>query len=91
VSGLEILRLIKADKRTSMIPVVVLTTSQMFSDIEECQRLGANSYIVKPVNFSSLSRITPHLNLEWALFKPAEVKPLHAPQFQADTALFKRA
>jgi len=83
VNGLEILRQIKADKRTRMIPVVILTSSQMFSDMEECQRLGANSYLVKPVNFHSLSRITPHLNLEWALYKPAEKPaPTVQPQLQ---------
>jgi CheY-like chemotaxis protein/DNA-binding XRE family transcriptional regulator len=91
VSGLEILHQIKADKRTSMIPIVVLTSSQMFSDIEECQRLGAASYLVKPVNFHSLSRITPHLNLEWALFKQAEIKPLPEPQLPADAPFFKNA
>jgi hypothetical protein len=42
--------------------------------MEECQRLGASSYLVKPVNFHSLSRITPHLKLEWALYKPTAAK-----------------
>lgn len=71
VSGIEVLRLIKLDKRTRQIPVVVLTTSQMFSDFEECQRLGAETFIVKPLNFQRLSQITPRLNLDWALLKPA--------------------
>lgn len=70
VSGLEVLRQIKADRRTSQIPVVVLTISQMFNDFEECQRLGAETYIVKPLNFQRLSQITPRLNLDWALIKP---------------------
>jgi CheY-like chemotaxis protein len=71
VGGLEVLRQIKADKRTSQIPVVVLTISQMFRDFDECQRLGAETYIVKPLNFQRLSQITPRLNLDWALIKPA--------------------
>jgi CheY-like chemotaxis protein/DNA-binding XRE family transcriptional regulator len=80
VGGLEILRRLKADPRMRMIPVIVLTNSQMFSDIEECQRLGANSFIVKPVDFQSLSRITPLLNLEWALFKPSGLESPPASQ-----------
>jgi CheY-like chemotaxis protein len=71
VSGIEVLHLIKLDKRTRQIPVVVLTTSQMFSDFEECQRLGAETFIVKPLNFQRLSQITPRLNLDWALLKPS--------------------
>jgi CheY-like chemotaxis protein/DNA-binding Xre family transcriptional regulator len=71
IDGLEVLRSIKAEKQTRMIPVVVLTISQMFSDMEECRQLGAETYLVKPVSFERLSRITPQLNLCWALFKPA--------------------
>lgn len=73
INGLEVLRSIKADQRTRMIPVAVLTMSEMFSDIEECRRLGAETYIVKPVSFQRLSQITPQLNLNWALFKPAKI------------------
>jgi CheY-like chemotaxis protein/predicted XRE-type DNA-binding protein len=71
ISGLEVLRRIKADERTSRIPVVILTISQVFSDFAECQRLGAETYIIKPLNFQRLSQITPRLNLDWALLKPA--------------------
>ena len=70
INGLEVLRRIKADPLTQTIPVAVLTVSQMFSDLEECQRLGVETYLVKPVNFQRLSQITPHLKLDWALFKP---------------------
>jgi len=70
VSGLEVLRRIKGDKRTSQIPVVVLTVSMHASDIAECRRLGAENYIVKPVDFERLSRTTPLLNLDWALLGP---------------------
>ena len=72
VSGLEVLRRLKADKRTSNIPVVILTASDDNYDIAECRRLGAVNYIVKPVNFQTLSRATPQLNLNWALLKPAK-------------------
>jgi two-component system response regulator len=71
---MEVLRRIKADDRTRMIPVVVLTISQVFSDFNECQRLGAETYLVKPLNFQRLSQVTPRLKLDWALLKPAEPK-----------------
>jgi CheY-like chemotaxis protein/predicted XRE-type DNA-binding protein len=67
VSGLEVLRHIKADKRTADMPVVVLTGSSDTHDISECRRLGADNYIVKPVNLQTLSQATPGLNLEWGL------------------------
>lgn len=72
VSGMEVLRLIKTDGRTSMIPVVILTMSKDKYDIVECKRLGAKNYIVKPVNFQNLSEATPRLNLDWALIQSPE-------------------
>jgi len=75
VSGVEVLRRIKGDKRTRAIPVIVLTVSQMFSDMEECKRLGADAYLVKPVNFQRLSQVTPLVNLDWRLLKPEPVLP----------------
>jgi len=74
VSGLEVLRRIKADERTSSIPVVILTISEMLHDFTECQRLGAETYIIKPLNFHRLSQVTPRLNLDWALFKSPMLK-----------------
>lgn len=69
IGGLEVLQQLKADKRTAAIPVVVLTVSRTDRDIAECRRLGANAYIVKPVNFQSLSEVTPQLNLCWLLLQ----------------------
>jgi CheY-like chemotaxis protein/DNA-binding XRE family transcriptional regulator len=69
VSGLEVLQRIKADKRTEVVPVVVLTASHKSRDIAECRRLGAMSYIVKPVDFCRLSAVTPELSLNWGLFR----------------------
>lgn len=51
VDGLELLRLIKTDPRTQSVPVVVLTSSREEHDLRESYRLGANSYLVKPVGF----------------------------------------
>ena len=56
ISGLEVLAKVKADERTRSIPVVVLTSSREEPDIAEAYRLGANSYIVKPVQFESFMR-----------------------------------
>ncbi len=75
VSGLEVLRRIKGDKHTHDIPVVILTNSQAFNDFAECERLGAETYLVKPLNFHRLSQITPRLSFDWALCKPAASSP----------------
>jgi len=69
IGGLEILRRLKNDPRTRTIPVVMLTVSQQSRDIREAQRLGAESFIVKPVDFQNLSQITPQLSLDWALLR----------------------
>jgi len=67
VDGLEILRQLKADERTKMIPVVALTSSQEERDVLESYKLGVNSYIVKPVNFESFSKAVAELGLYWLL------------------------
>ena len=54
IDGLEVLRRIKSDARTRMLPIVILTSSREQRDIEESYRLGANSYIVKPVDYSEV-------------------------------------
>jgi two-component system response regulator len=72
ISGMEVLRRIKTDERTRSIPVVVLTASQDTEKLAECQRLGADTYIVKPVDLQRLGTATPRLNLNWALLKPPE-------------------
>jgi CheY-like chemotaxis protein/DNA-binding XRE family transcriptional regulator len=69
VDGIEVLRRIKGDKRTKHIPVIVLTASNRDGDIATCRRLGAASYIVKPVGFQNFSEVVPHLRLDWALKK----------------------
>jgi CheY-like chemotaxis protein len=69
MSGLDVLRRIKADTRTQDIPVIVLTVSTRDRDITECRRLGAQDYIVKPVVFENFSEITPRLSLAWTLVR----------------------
>jgi len=67
VSGLEVLRAIKGDERTRTIPVVVLTSSQEEKDMVESYRLGANSYIVKPVDFDKFVTAIGEVGLYWLL------------------------
>ena len=69
IGGLEVLRQIKAEPQTRMIPVVVLTDSQEHRDIAECRRLGVEAYISKPVDFPRFAMVTPQLSLQWALVK----------------------
>jgi CheY-like chemotaxis protein/DNA-binding Xre family transcriptional regulator len=71
VDGLEVLRRIKADPQTRAIPVVVLTMSHRDRDFIASKQLGAEAYIIKPLDFQRLSEITPQLKLQWALLGPA--------------------
>jgi CheY-like chemotaxis protein/DNA-binding XRE family transcriptional regulator len=71
VDGLEVLRRIKADPRTSSIPVIVLAGSVLDRDLKMSKQLGAAACIMKPVRLQNLIRVTPQLNLHWALLKPA--------------------
>jgi CheY-like chemotaxis protein len=74
LSGIEVLRRIKTDERTRLIPVVVLTSSKEEVDIEECYRLGVNSYIAKPVSFDEFVKVVGELGLYWLLLnrRPTE-------------------
>jgi CheY-like chemotaxis protein len=67
LSGIEVLRRIKNDERTRSIPVVVLTSSKEDVDIDECYRLGVNSYITKPVSFDEFVKVVGELGLYWLL------------------------
>jgi two-component system, response regulator len=67
VSGLEVLKKLKADERTRTIPVVVLTSSQEEKDMVESYRLGVNSYIVKPVDFDKFVESVGEIGLYWLL------------------------
>ena len=65
VSGIEVLRAIKADARTRMIPVVVMTSSQEEKDIAQSYDLGVNSYVVKPVDFIAMTNLARQAGYYW--------------------------
>ncbi len=67
IDGLEVLRRLKTDERTQSIPVVVMTSSAEDSDLAESYKLGANSYIVKPVDFAQFSESIRQVGMYWTL------------------------
>ena len=74
VDGMEVLRQIRADSRTRLVPVVMLTSSGEERDMIESYQLGVNSYIVKPVDFEQFSETARQLGYYWLLLnqQPAE-------------------
>ena len=67
VDGLEVLRRIRGDDRTNLIPVVILTSSKEEADRINGYKLGANSYVQKPVDFNKFSEAIRQLGLYWLL------------------------
>lgn len=65
MSGFQVLERIRADKRTKLIPVIILTSSKEEQDIKKAYELGANSYIRKPVVFEKFSDVAQRLGLYW--------------------------
>lgn len=67
VSGIEVLRALKENPKTAHLPVVMVTSSREGPDIDECYRIGANAYVVKPVNFDEFSRAVKDIGRFWAV------------------------
>jgi len=67
VDGLEVLRRVRADERTKLLPVVVLTASKEEEDVLQSYALGANAYVRKPVEFAAFAQAAKTLGLFWLL------------------------
>ena len=67
MDGLEVLRTLKSDQALKVLPVVMLTSSREDSDLAESYRLGANAYVVKPVDFGQFTEAIRELGLFWSL------------------------
>jgi two-component system, response regulator len=67
MSGLDVLREVKNNKITRSIPVVIVTSSAEDPDVKQAYEFGANSYVVKPVNFDAFSDVMSNLGLYWLL------------------------
>lgn len=67
VDGIEVLGKVKADERTKAVPVVIMTSSREERDLVESYRLGANSYIVKPMDFGQFMEVVSKAGFYWAV------------------------
>jgi len=74
LDGLEVLKRIRADERTALLPVVVLTSSKEEQDLLQSYKLGANSYVRKPVDFSQFLDAVRQLGLYWLVINEAPPK-----------------
>lgn len=73
LDGLEVLRRLKSDDRTRSIPIVVVTSSNQDPDIKTAYALGANSYVVKPVDFESFMKTMSELGFYWLMVNQVAV------------------
>jgi two-component system response regulator len=80
LDGLEVLRRLRADARTRLLPVVILTSSDEERDIVGGYGLGANSYVRKPVDFAAFSRAVNGLGLYWLVLNQSPPTPGSADQ-----------
>jgi two-component system response regulator len=76
IDGLEVLRTIKDDPRTKMIPVIILTSSKEEKDIVESYRLGVNSYIQKPVDFDKFVNAVKDIGYYWLLLNQSPTRSI---------------
>lgn len=77
LDGVQVLQQLKRDEAMRLIPVVILTSSRESQDLEECYKLGANAYVVKPVRFSEFIEAVKQIGIFWALINeppPGSIK-----------------
>jgi len=75
VDGLEVLRRLRADPRTRLLPVVILTSSKEDRDLVNGYSLGANSYVRKPVDFAEFTEAVRQLGLYWLILNEPPPAP----------------
>ena len=77
VDGVEVVRQLRCDPRTRLIPIVILTSSRESRDLDECYRLGVNAYVVKPVHFPDFISVVRQVSVFWAFLNepPPFIQP----------------
>ncbi|WP_246559404.1 response regulator [Citrifermentans pelophilum] len=68
LTGIEVLRKIRSDERTNLLPVVIFSSSSQESDLIACYSLGVNSYIQKPIDFDQFEQVVSSIGYYWMLF-----------------------
>lgn len=76
LSGIDVLRFLKDDPRLDQVPAVMLTSSREGPDIDECYKLGANAYVVKPVDFPAFFQVVKEVGKFWAVVNQPPNPPL---------------
>jgi CheY-like chemotaxis protein len=71
IDGIKVLQTMKSDPTLQSIPVVMLTSSRQGPDVDECYRLGANAYVVKPVDFQQFTEAVKTIGMFWAVINQA--------------------
>ena len=74
VDGIEVLRRVRSEESTKLLPIVVLTSSREDRDLLETYKLGVNSYIVKPVDFENFSEAVSNLGMYWLLLNEPPIR-----------------
>jgi CheY-like chemotaxis protein len=77
LDGLQVLKQLKADEQMRLIPIVILTSSRESRDLEECYRLGVNSYVVKPVRFAEFIEALKGIGVYWLLINEPPPGSVH--------------
>ena len=91
VSGLQVLKIMKADERLKMIPVVVLTSSREGSDLDEFYKHGVNAYVVKPVGFAEFMAAVKKLGVFWAAVNEPPTAKREETEAQEDLTVLRDA